>query len=328
MLDRWAMWLCIFVLSLCYHHGNAVVRALDLTDAEIKDLAQKMRDADYDRPKFDTEFLVNFHDYKNKSINYASKPLFNLTQPSLLERPVYKALLDLTEGFFTPRVGIAEMSSEKKDQAQLAFINNVTNSSPFMQLYNVLREKNHTFATGNATLSKSLTDLWFGMFSRSQVLDSSTFEHVFLGEIKKGQVIGMHNWVVMNKYENNETDINKTLHYRGYIEKRADIIMGANFLWGRRKKPYGSFFIGTSPAFDFSLFTMCILARRDEKCEVIIDECPVSVVSRAMQWNGTSVISTVFPIPGNSSWRCDANFERRKMLAASLRPPILFHEFA
>uniref|UniRef100_A0A1I7RVG4 Peptidase M12A domain-containing protein n=2 Tax=Bursaphelenchus xylophilus TaxID=6326 RepID=A0A1I7RVG4_BURXY len=74
MLDRWAMWLCIFVLSLCYHHGNAVVRALDLTDAEIKDLAQKMRDADYDRPKFDTEFLVNFHDYKNKSINYASKP--------------------------------------------------------------------------------------------------------------------------------------------------------------------------------------------------------------------------------------------------------------
>lgn len=40
-----------------------------------------------------------------------------------------------------------------------------------------------------------LNDLWFGLYKREVQNDSSGFEHVFLGEIKDGEVTGLHNWI-------------------------------------------------------------------------------------------------------------------------------------
>lgn len=40
-----------------------------------------------------------------------------------------------------------------------------------------------------------LNDLWFGLYRRETQNDSSGFEHVFLGEIKDGEVTGLHNWI-------------------------------------------------------------------------------------------------------------------------------------
>lgn len=39
--------------------------------------------------------------------------------------------------------------------------------------------------------------MWFEPYNRSKgtELDSSAFEHVFLGEITKNTVIGLHNWM-------------------------------------------------------------------------------------------------------------------------------------
>lgn len=40
--------------------------------------------------------------------------------------------------------------------------------------------------------------MWFTAYSRTAgVLDSSGFEHVFLGEIRNRDVLGMHNWMRM-----------------------------------------------------------------------------------------------------------------------------------
>lgn len=44
-------------------------------------------------------------------------------------------------------------------------------------------------------------ELWFGLYRRSTTDDSSGFEHVFLGEIKDGEVSGMHNWVQLYEQE-------------------------------------------------------------------------------------------------------------------------------
>ncbi len=44
---------------------------------------------------------------------------------------------------------------------------------------------------------KLLHNLWFGLYRRAAANDSSGFEHVFVGEIREGVVMGMHNWIQM-----------------------------------------------------------------------------------------------------------------------------------
>ncbi|CAD5234435.1 unnamed protein product [Bursaphelenchus xylophilus] len=303
------MWLCILVLSFFYYHGNAAIPALDLTDVEIKELAQKMRDADDEKPKF-CEFYVDYQGhFDGGESDYAEKSLFKWIRPSVLNQPSFKALLDLVP-LFNPQTGIAEDNSPDKQKKEKAFIMAVFNSGPFKQLIDVLRKKNHPFAKTPDVLKQSMYDLWFGMFSRAKgKLDSSAFEHVFIGEAKNGEVSGMHNWVVINNFEN---DPKNTLNYRGFIIKRADIIASANFKWGSLVKKTGSFLMGTSPAFDFSLLSMCFLARRgNKKCETLIDGCPVNVQSYDLSQNGKDFIGTVYPEPGPSAPTCMANFKQR-----------------
>jgi len=45
-------------------------------------------------------------------------------------------------------------------------------------------------------------------------MGSSAFEHVFLGELKRGEVTGMHNWVFFGTEE-----AKKEADYLGYIRK-------------------------------------------------------------------------------------------------------------
>ena len=67
-----------------------------------------------------------------------------------------------------------------------------------------------------------LYDTWFGMYDRAKfatpnggtILGSSGFEHVFIGEIKKGLAIGFHNW--LNWYCLEKAG---QLDYLGYWEK-------------------------------------------------------------------------------------------------------------
>jgi poly(U)-specific endoribonuclease len=62
-----------------------------------------------------------------------------------------------------------------------------------------------------------LKQIWFNTYSRGGgKIGSSAFEHVFLGELKRGEVIGMHNWVFFGTEE-----AKKEADYLGYIRKLA-----------------------------------------------------------------------------------------------------------
>ena len=63
---------------------------------------------------------------------------------------------------------------------------------------------------------RQLYDIWFRMYRRtkgSQALDSSGFEHVFVGETRNSKaVIGFHNWIQFYLQEKAGN-----VDYQGYI---------------------------------------------------------------------------------------------------------------
>lgn len=66
-----------------------------------------------------------------------------------------------------------------------------------------------------ATHKELLKTIWFGMYSRGQgKISSSGFEHVFMSEVKEGNVIGLHNYIYMAE-EEKERDVD----YKGWLKK-------------------------------------------------------------------------------------------------------------
>ena len=49
------------------------------------------------------------------------------------------------------------------------------------------------------------------------------------------------------------------------------------FKWGQEQKPYASMMIGTSPEFELSLYTTCLLVRGDKDCRISLGGKQVEV---------------------------------------------------
>jgi hypothetical protein len=59
-------------------------------------------------------------------------------------------------------------------------------------------------SSDQGSLRTLLNKIWFTMFPRAggrTAIGSSSFEHVFMGEIHRGEISGFHNWVFFNAEE-------------------------------------------------------------------------------------------------------------------------------
>uniref|UniRef100_A0A3Q3F0Y1 Uridylate-specific endoribonuclease n=1 Tax=Labrus bergylta TaxID=56723 RepID=A0A3Q3F0Y1_9LABR len=98
-------------------------------------------------------------------------------------------------------------------------------------------------------------------------LDSSGFEHVFVGETKSGtEIVGFHNWVQF--YLDHD------------LPDQDDHVLNLQFSWHGLVKPVGSAFIGTSPEFEMALFTVVFLMNTERSTTVLvnIDQCQIELV--------------------------------------------------
>lgn len=60
-----------------------------------------------------------------------------------------------------------------------------------------------------------LKTIWFNLYSRGGgKIGSSAFEHVFLAELKNGEVTGLHNWIYFEEEERANH-----INYMGYTKK-------------------------------------------------------------------------------------------------------------
>ena len=58
--------------------------------------------------------------------------------------------------------------------------------------------------------------MWFRTYTREVRDDSSGFEHVFVGEARNGEIMGLHNWIQFSDQEQKHK-----LDYKGYIFPRV-----------------------------------------------------------------------------------------------------------
>ena len=130
-------------------------------------------------------------------------------------------------------------------------------------------------------------------------MDSSGFEHVFVGEVKNGEVSGLHNWIQLAMQEKMGE-----LDFRGYIKPKGrdqsnsdsdDHLLSIQFRWKGVEKFVGTSFIGTSPEFEMALYTMCFLVGEEENSvDLNTGGDTFGLTIKCYRFNGNK-IGTTFP---------------------------------
>lgn len=86
---------------------------------------------------------------------------------------------------------------------------------PFRHAMDFLEQKGSVAADRKAHF-ELIKRLWFAFYPRNKntTKTSSGFEHVFLSEIKKGKIIGLHNWIYFA-----EAEQRGELNYKGWLNE-------------------------------------------------------------------------------------------------------------
>jgi len=249
-----------------------------LSDAELVELGQLLIQQDDANVAGLYQLNLQCSTHDGSTEDCSPEPLFTSVDPAVFQLPVYVKLAALYDNY-VKSPGTVEDHTEQEQAEEMDFLDEVLSSAVMQTTYNFLFEKS-AFTGTFEDWGRHVYDTWFGMYDRARtILGSSGFEHVFIGEVKKGQVSGFHNWFHWHWLEK-EGHIN----YLGYWEHvtlgnqgdRGDGL-SFTFTWDGVQKPYGSAFIGTSPSLELAVYTTCLLARPDTKCHMVLGDQDVYI---------------------------------------------------
>lgn len=257
---------------------------------ELSSLITKIWNADNNRLTFGRDIRLS---YQNQaSWNYArdvsTQPLFYTLNTNIFSKPTFKAFLALLDNYeMDPSVH--EDVSNQEITENYRFLDEVLKTPAMKLVHDYLKRK------GKASFSISqfkseLYDLWFKKYYRSSVRGSSGFEHVFVGEIKSADrvVSGFHSWIQFYLEEKK-----KHLNYYGYLKRGSSPYLSLiKYSWNNNLKHVGSAFFGTSPEFEFALYSLVYMAGY-EKLQFSLDNMPVMVTCFGINRNRN--IGTCYP---------------------------------
>jgi poly(U)-specific endoribonuclease len=237
----------------------------------LSDAAQQLWDSDDNRLLIGQDVELNVQKGKKPfwKEDGASDPLFTSVNESVLERPTYKAFIKLLDNYCA-EAGEAENVTDGERAEVRNFLNEICDTKVMKICHRYCNEQNpNRVPEDEDSFKKLLHSIWFEVYNRKRGGrdDSSGFEHVFVGEIKDDQVSGFHNWIMFYLEEQRGN-----IDYRGYIKPKGggeehdddDYLLTLQFKWKGVEKFVGSSFVGTSPEFEFALYTMCFLVGEEE----------------------------------------------------------------
>lgn len=208
-------------------------------------------------------------------------------QDTIFSRPTYSAFRDLLNNY-TLECGEAEVVNEEEVKENRGFIEAVMNTKvmktarAWLISQDILEDQYYTPDSVieqrgfqyDFNFMKMLYKLWFKLYRRTKGdrdLDSSSFEHVFVGEAKEGKIVGLHNWLQFyleekagridyHGYFGFKTDTNDesfrllTLQFEMVGDEDEDPDVGGI-------KKMSSIFLGTSPEFELAAYTVLYLTK-------------------------------------------------------------------
>ncbi|KAG7262691.1 hypothetical protein CRUP_026055 [Coryphaenoides rupestris] len=200
----------------------------------------------------------------------AGFPLFTFVDESIFQKETFKAFISLLDNYVSD-TGEPEIVTPEEEAENHKFLDSIIRSATMKIAHKHLVEKNLS-PESDTEFKKQLYRIW---------PDSSGFEHVFVGETRRGRtVIGFHNWIQLYLQE-------KLGHidYKGYsVDANSPQpdenkhIMALQFSWKNGIKPKGSIFMGVSPEFEFALYTLCFLSSPNEHVKVQFSLYDVEIV--------------------------------------------------
>ncbi|KPP73912.1 poly(U)-specific endoribonuclease-like, partial [Scleropages formosus] len=231
-----------------------------ISDSEIKDLSELLYELDINKASsselvIDPQILVPDSE-TNTQKDLSSRPLFKyVDEASLFSKPTFSALLALLDNY-QKQTGQAENFSSAQLAEQDKFLQEtISNTGIGRELSTFMLRKG--LYGSQSELIQDLKMMWFGLYTRSKgKMDSSGFEHTFLGEIKGGK-------------------------WTSYPD-----ILGMQFNWDGYFKQVGSAFIGSSPEFDFALYSLCYITRPGKRCRLSLGGKALSI--QTYTWDNSS----------------------------------------
>jgi len=245
----------------------------DDVDAQLSNLVQAMWNADENKLTPDVDYKINVQGFTKayKDEDWARDKLFENVDESVFSRPTYARFIALLDNYIAT-TGATEQVTDKEQQEMDDFLDSVMETEPMKKCHAFLLKKGMIQSESVDDFKKDLADLWFGGYGRDRRNDTSSFEHVFVGEIRHEEVKGMHNWIrIYQEEQKGELD------YYGYMKgpygsaktNSNDMVLSMQFYWKGHKKKFGSVFMGTSPEFELALYTTCFyLGSKDNFLEL------------------------------------------------------------
>jgi hypothetical protein len=159
------------------------------TEAELADVSlacMKLWDLDSNRLVPGTDYVLNLQQGKNfhEEGDVAADPLFDFVDEKVFERPTYKAFHALLDNY-SAATGVAEVVTAEETAENNRFLNLIMDTAVMQYVMEYLYRRGKVPSNVREGHISVLNQAWFELYARgrSQVKDSSGFEHVFVGEV-------------------------------------------------------------------------------------------------------------------------------------------------
>ncbi|KAM6294503.1 uridylate-specific endoribonuclease [Aegotheles albertisi] len=284
------------------HTREGFSRSSDaITDEDLLRLSEQLYQVDHNKAQ-PSDITINPQhqaapEETGDQEDLSPQPLYKYVNEKLFSKPTYASFIKLLDNY--QRVtGREEEVTPEELREQDTFLKEVMKTELMKKLFAFLQKKKRYGS--EQEFVTDLKEMWFGLYSRgSGERDSSGFEHIFSGEVKKGKVSGFHNWIRFYLLEK-QGMVNYFSHnFDGPWDTYPDVL-GLQFTWDGFYKEVGSAFIGCSPEFEFGLYTLCFIARPGRACHLSLGGYSLSIQTytwtKSTYGNGKKYIATAYVI--------------------------------